>query len=101
MTAETPIQKAVKLIKWVRGLCEDPRNEMDDIFFILDKLATDIAEFEKADEEPEEVPVLIGNGHECGCMGLPIEPNCCSDECWQKLGFEKVAEQIKKDTPEK
>ena len=25
------------------------------------------------------------SGHEYGCMGLPVEPCVCSDECWQKL----------------
>lgn len=22
------------------------------------------------------------NGHECGCMGLPIDPPVCSEECY-------------------
>ena len=22
------------------------------------------------------------NGHECGCMGLPIDPNVCSEKCY-------------------
>jgi len=25
------------------------------------------------------------SGFECGCMGLPIEPYICSEECWKKL----------------
>jgi len=25
------------------------------------------------------------SGHECGCMGQPIEPCICSKECWDKL----------------
>lgn len=25
------------------------------------------------------------NGRECGCMGLPVEPPACSNECYDKL----------------
>jgi hypothetical protein len=25
------------------------------------------------------------SGRECGCMGLPVEPPVCSDECYDKL----------------
>lgn len=25
------------------------------------------------------------SGHECGCMGMPIEPCICSQECWDKM----------------
>jgi len=25
------------------------------------------------------------SGFECGCMGQPIEPCICSNECWDKL----------------
>ena len=25
------------------------------------------------------------SGHECGCMGQPMEPCVCSQECWDKL----------------
>jgi len=26
-------------------------------------------------------PIMCCSGHECGCMGLPIEPPVCSTEC--------------------
>ncbi len=25
------------------------------------------------------------SGHECGCMGLPIDPPVCSSECYDKF----------------
>ena len=25
------------------------------------------------------------SGFECGCMGKPVEPCVCSEECWDKL----------------
>ncbi len=25
------------------------------------------------------------NGFDCGCMGMPIEPCICSNECWDKF----------------
>ncbi len=25
------------------------------------------------------------DGRECGCMGMPIEPCICSNECWEKM----------------
>jgi hypothetical protein len=25
------------------------------------------------------------NGSQCGCMGLPIDPPVCSEECYNKL----------------
>lgn len=25
------------------------------------------------------------SGRECGCMGLPVEPPVCSEECYDKL----------------
>jgi len=28
---------------------------------------------------------LCCSGHECGCMGLPVEPPVCSEECYDKL----------------
>lgn len=27
----------------------------------------------------------LNNEFPCGCMGLPIEPPICSDECWKNL----------------
>lgn len=35
---------------------------------------------ELIDYEPE----YCCNGRECGCMGLPIEPPICSQECWDE-----------------
>lgn len=32
------------------------------------------------DYEPE----YCCEGRECGCMGKPIEPPVCSQECWDK-----------------
>lgn len=31
------------------------------------------------------------SGRDCGCMGMPIEPPVCSDECYDELmtNFEK------------
>lgn len=36
-------------------------------------------------EVHDYVPEWCCNGHECGCMGLPIEPPLCSVECGEKL----------------
>lgn len=33
-------------------------------------------------------PQLCCNGFECGCMGKPVEPCVCSDECFEKLKVE-------------
>jgi len=30
-------------------------------------------------------PQLCCNGRECGCMGMPIDPVVCSDECYNAL----------------
>lgn len=30
-------------------------------------------------------PQMCCNGRECGCMGLPIEPVVCSEECYNKI----------------
>ena len=32
-----------------------------------------------------EEPKMCCSGRECGCMGMPIEPVVCSDECYDKL----------------
>lgn len=34
-------------------------------------------------EGPE--PEMCCDGRECGCMGMPIDPLVCSDECYGKL----------------
>ena len=31
---------------------------------------------------PDYEPQGCCDGRECGCMGLPIEPPICSEECW-------------------
>ena len=36
-------------------------------------------------EMPEYEPVYCCDGRECGCMGKPIEPPICNQECWNKL----------------
>lgn len=36
-------------------------------------------------ELPDYKPVYCCNGSSCGCMGKPIEPPICSQECWDKL----------------
>lgn len=32
-----------------------------------------------------EEPKMCCSGRECGCMGMPIEPVVCSDECYKKI----------------
>jgi len=32
-----------------------------------------------------EEPEYCCNGRECGCMGMPIEPIVCSEECYNNL----------------
>ena len=32
-----------------------------------------------------EEPKMCCSGRECGCMGLPIDPVVCSDECFDKV----------------
>jgi len=34
---------------------------------------------------PDYKPEYCCPGTECGCMGLPMEPPMCSEECWKKL----------------
>lgn len=34
------------------------------------------------------------SGYECGCMGMPIDPPVCSDECFEKWK-DKMDEKIK------
>jgi hypothetical protein len=36
-----------------------------------------------------EEPVTCCSGRDCGCMGLPIEPIVCSNECYDNLPFNK------------
>lgn len=31
---------------------------------------------------PEYVPVYCCNGLDCDCMGQPIDPCVCSNQCW-------------------
>lgn len=34
----------------------------------------------------KEIEVRICcNGSDCGCMGLPVEPPVCSDDCYDKF----------------
>ncbi len=32
-----------------------------------------------------EEPVGCCSGRDCGCLGLPTEPQVCSEECYSKL----------------
>lgn len=34
-------------------------------------------------------PVMCCSGRDCGCMGLPIDPIVCSDECYNNLPSHK------------
>lgn len=34
-----------------------------------------------------EEPKMCCSGYMCGCMGLPIDPIICSEECYNKLPF--------------
>jgi hypothetical protein len=34
-----------------------------------------------------EEPKMCCSGRDCGCMGMPIDPICCSEECYNKLPF--------------
>lgn len=36
------------------------------------------------------------DGHNCGCMGLPIDPPVCSDECLEKY-INKIQQRQKED----
>lgn len=37
-------------------------------------------------------------GHECGCMGMPLEPPVCSNECFEE--YEKILfSENKLETP--
>ena len=39
---------------------------------------------------PDYKPEYCCPGHDCGCMGLPMEPPICSQEYWDELmGKEK------------
>lgn len=34
----------------------------------------------------EEIEVrMCCSGRDCGCLGLPIDPPVCSDECYEKF----------------
>lgn len=34
----------------------------------------------------EEIEVqMCCNGDQCGCMGLPVDPPVCSEECFDKM----------------
>lgn len=47
----------------------------------LVKLNCWICQKEYEGEEPE----MCCSGRECGCMGQPIDPIVCSEECYNKL----------------
>lgn len=32
-----------------------------------------------------EEPKMCCSGLECGCMGMPIDPVVCSDECYNRI----------------
>jgi hypothetical protein len=32
-----------------------------------------------------EDPKMCCSGRDCGCLGLPIEPMVCSEECYNKI----------------
>jgi hypothetical protein len=32
-----------------------------------------------------EEPTMCCSGRDCGCMGMPIDPVVCSDECYNNL----------------
>jgi hypothetical protein len=34
-----------------------------------------------------EEPEMCCSGRDCGCMGVPIDPIICSEECYNKLPF--------------
>lgn len=34
-----------------------------------------------------EEPKMCCSGRDCGCLGLPVDPVVCSDECYNKLPF--------------
>lgn len=36
-----------------------------------------------------EEPKMCCSGRECGCMGMPIDPIICSQECYDNLPFNK------------
>jgi len=40
-----------------------------------------------------EEPKMCCSGRECACMGLPIEPVVCSDECYKAIMDRKHIKQ--------
>jgi hypothetical protein len=36
-----------------------------------------------------EEPKMCCSGRDCGCMGMPIDPIVCSEECYDNLPFNK------------
>ncbi len=36
-----------------------------------------------------EEPKMCCSGYMCGCMGLPVDPVVCSEECYNNLPFRK------------
>ena len=34
---------------------------------------------------PDYIPTFCCNGQDCGCMGRPLDPCICGDECWGVL----------------
>lgn len=30
-------------------------------------------------------PQMCCSGRDCGCMGMPVDPPICSDECWARF----------------
>ena len=36
-----------------------------------------------------EEPMMCCSGRDCGCMGMPVDPIICSEECYNNLPFRK------------
>jgi hypothetical protein len=39
------------------------------------------------DKQLTFIPRMCCNGFDCGCMGQPIDPQVCSDECFAAAAY--------------
>jgi predicted nucleic acid-binding Zn ribbon protein len=40
-------------------------------------------------KELDYEPQLCCSGRDCGCLGMPVDPPVCSNECYDKLPINK------------
>jgi hypothetical protein len=48
---------------------------------------------------PDYIPQMCCDGRECGCMGMPVNPCICSDQCYDAVmnGIGKPFDERRKD----